>query len=93
MSEIELKIAVTNKEVSLALLNNSKEEVDKIEIGDGKRISGELLPTLDLLLKRNSLKLESLNKINLESNLSSNFTSSRIAQTMKNILLWSRDRE
>jgi len=88
---MDLKIRVIDKKTSLSLWEKGL-LVDEIEISENKKISQEILPKLDALLKKNELKLKSLKKINFDSNISSNFTTNRIAQIVRNILAWHQDR-
>ncbi|MFZ5982029.1 MAG: hypothetical protein ACOYS2_00420, partial [Patescibacteria group bacterium] len=65
--------------------------LDEAQVGENKRISLELLPKLDKLVKKNKLDWKNISKIKLSSNISSSFTTSRIVQTIKNVLEFSRN--
>ena len=90
MKKTELKINLNNKKLYLSLEKDTK-KIDEIVMGENKKISSEFLPNLDVLLRRNNLRLELLSNISFQSDIPSGLTSKRIAQTIKNILIWSKD--
>lgn len=89
MKKIELKIDLDNKKLYLSLQKDTK-KIEEIILGGSKKISSEFLPNLDILLKRNNLKSELISNISFQSDVPSGLTSKRIAQTIKNILVWSK---
>lgn len=82
-----IKIKIENKTVEVSIFNKKK-LIDKIIITEEHRLSEDLLPTIELLLKKNKIKLESISKMFLESDLGENFTTCRIAKAVVNAFNW-----
>lgn len=82
-----IKIKIENKIVEIGIFNK-KRFVDKIIITEEHRLSEDLLPTIELLLKKNKIKLEDISRMFLESDLGENFTTYRIAKAVVNAFNW-----
>lgn len=70
------------------ILFQDKKEVDFFEMPDEYRLSEELLPGIDRLIRKNKLKTEDIKKVLVESDQGDNFTTTRIAKSMANAWNW-----
>lgn len=73
------------------ILEKSRGKKEVLEISEERALSRKLLVLLDELLKKNQVKLEDLKKIEVKSDQSDNFTSTRIAKAVANALNWGKE--
>jgi len=82
-----IEIKIENKIVSISLLD--KETVlGSVTIIEEHRLSEDLLPTIDGLLKKHSLEAKDIEKMTLESDMGDNFTTQRIAKAVVDSFNW-----
>lgn len=86
---MEIEIKIENKSIDLALVSQ-KRIIDQINLPDERRLSQELLLTIDRLLRRNKLSSEDVEKINLKSDIPDTFTTFRIAKAVAETFNWAR---
>ncbi len=72
-------IKIKNRAVEL-ILQKDKRVLDIHKFTDEFRLSEELLPEIDKLLKKNKLEPADIKKITVKSDLDENFTACRIAK-------------
>jgi hypothetical protein len=84
---MNIKIYIKDKKVRLALIQGKK-EIDFLDMADEYKMSEELLAEIDKLLKRNKLKPEDIKKMEVKSDQSDNFTTTRIAKTVLETWNW-----
>ena len=80
---MKLLISIQNKKIKIILLNKKK-EVDFWDIEDEYRLSEDLLPSIDKLLKKNKLLPKDIKKLEVKTDQNDNFTTTRIAKTVAN---------
>ena len=78
-----------DKKVKISLFQGKK-EVDFVDILDEHKLSEALLPEIDRLLKKNSLKSEEINKMEVKSDQNDNFTTTRIVKSVANTWNWAK---
>ena len=78
MEKYSIKISIDHPSVTLGLLREQK-VVDEVSWEDRNSLSVELLAAIDKLLKKNKIKKEQLNSIDVESKQST-YSSTRIAK-------------
>mgnify|MGYP001148860645 CR=1 FL=1 len=82
-----IEIKIENKVVTINLLD--KEVVlDSVAITEEHRLSEDLLPIIDELLKKHSLEAKDIEKMTLESDMGENFTTQRIAKAVVDSFNW-----
>ncbi|KKP78424.1 MAG: hypothetical protein A2271_05140 [Candidatus Moranbacteria bacterium RIFOXYA12_FULL_35_19] len=84
---MEIIIKIKERKISIRLLQNKK-EVDFLDIVEEHSLSEKLLPEIDKLLRKNKLKPENIEKVQVESDLGDNFTTTRIAKSVANAWEW-----
>jgi len=76
-----IEIKIENKQITL-LLKDQKVIVDSLDFPEERQLSEKLLPSIDLMLKKNKLKAADVEKITVKSDLGDNFTTTRLAKTV-----------
>jgi tRNA A37 threonylcarbamoyladenosine modification protein TsaB len=76
-------IKIKDRTVELVLQKNRK-VLDTHKFPDEYRLSEELLPEIDKLIKKNKLEPRDIEKITVKSDLGENFTTQRIACAVAN---------
>ncbi|MDP1884077.1 MAG: hypothetical protein Q8L10_01795 [Candidatus Moranbacteria bacterium] len=84
---MDIRIKIENKVVEIGLWEGEK-FLDKVAIAEEYRLSEDLLPAIDNLLKKNKLEARNIGKMVLESDLGDNFTTHRIAAAVANAFNW-----
>ena len=84
---MNVQIKIENKLVTLNLLDK-KTIMDSIVMEEEYRLSEDLLPTIDKLLKKNKLEAKDITKMTLQSDLGENFTTYRIAKAVADAFNW-----
>ena len=84
---MNIQITIENKIVAVNLLD-AKKVIDGVIITEEHRLSEDLLPTIDKLLKKNNLETSDIAKMTLESDMGDNFTTHRIAAAVTNAFNW-----
>lgn len=84
---MNIEIKIENKVVEVILLNEGQ-VVDMLAIVQEHRLSEDLLPTVDELLKKNQLESGDIAKMTVQSDLGENFTTYRIAAAVANAFNW-----
>lgn len=82
-----IKIKIKDRTVEL-VLQEGKRVLDTHKFPDEFRLSEELLPEIDKLIKRNKLEPKDIKKITVKSDLGENFTTCRIAKAVANAWNW-----
>jgi len=84
---MNIEIQIKDKQISL-FLKQKGQILDSLDFPEERQLSEKLLPSIDKLLKRNKLKTEDIEKMEVESDLGDNFTTTRIAKTVANTWNW-----
>jgi tRNA A37 threonylcarbamoyladenosine modification protein TsaB len=84
---MNIQITIENKIVAINLLDK-KRVIDGVIISEEHRLSEDLLPTINKLLKDNNLETQDIAKITLQSDMGDNFTTHRIAAAVTNAFNW-----
>lgn len=84
---MNIEIRIENKIVEI-ILRDKKTILDKISIIEEHRLSEDLLPAIDNLLKKNKLAPKDIAEMSLQSDLGENFTTHRIAKAVANAFNW-----
>jgi tRNA A37 threonylcarbamoyladenosine modification protein TsaB len=84
---MNIQITIENKIVIVSLLEK-KTLIDNVVISEEHRLSEDLLPTIDKLLKKNNLETQDIAKMTLQSDMGDNFTTHRIAAAVTNAFNW-----
>jgi hypothetical protein len=84
---MNIQIKIENKLVEINLLNGKK-TIDNITIAEEHRLSEDLLPTIDKLLKKNKLETKDIAEMTVKSDMDDNFTTPRIAKAVANAFNW-----
>jgi tRNA A37 threonylcarbamoyladenosine modification protein TsaB len=87
---MKILIKIKNKKVRIGLYENKRER-DFLNIKDEYKLSEELLPAVDKILKRNKLSSKDI-KIEIESDQNDNFTTTRIAKSVANAWNFSNEK-
>lgn len=82
-------IKIENKVVTIDL-SDKDVVLDSTIIKEEHRLSEDLLPTIDGLLKKNGLEAENIEKMTLESDIGENFTTHRIAKAVVDAFNWAK---
>lgn len=82
-----IRVKIENKVVTINLLDKDV-ILDSVTITEEHRLSEDLLPTIDELLKKNGLETENIEKMTLESDMGENFTTHRIAKAVVEAFNW-----
>lgn len=82
-----VEIKIENKVVAINLLDKDA-IVDGVTITEEHRLSEDLLPTIDGLIKKNGLETENIEKMTLKSDMGENFTTHRIAKAVVDAFNW-----
>ncbi len=82
------KLLVGKEKTKLALFNESK-ETDSIEWTEGRDMGKRLLQAIEELLKKNHLQPEDVSDFAVTSEVSENYTSVRIAETVQKTYMFS----
>ncbi len=85
---MNIEIKIKNKIVSIGLMGKSDEILDRIVLSEERRLSEDLLPSIDDLLKKNNLEPKDVEKMTLESDMGENFTTYRIAKAVVDAFNW-----
>lgn len=80
---MKILIQIKDRKVKLVLFKG-KTEIDFLDINDEYKLSEDLLPEIDKLIRKNKLKKEDIKRIEIESDLEDNFTTPRIARSISN---------
>lgn len=86
---MNIQITIANKIVTINLLDKKK-IIDSVIITEEHRLSEDLLPTIDSLLKKNNLETQDITKMTLQSDMGDNFTTHRIASAVTNAFNWEK---
>jgi len=86
---MKLIIDIHNKIVRIILIEGNK-EVDFTEFPEENNLSQKLLPEIANLLEKNKIEPKDLEKTELQTNLSDNFTTYRIAKAIVDSLNWGK---
>ncbi|MFA7209576.1 MAG: hypothetical protein WC120_04810 [Parcubacteria group bacterium] len=84
---MDIEIKIENKVAEISLWKEKK-ILDKIAIAEEYRLSEDLLPAIDKLLKKNKLEAQDIGKMVLKSDMGENFTTYRIAAAVANSFNW-----
>jgi tRNA A37 threonylcarbamoyladenosine modification protein TsaB len=84
---MNIQIIIENKVVTVNLLEK-KTLIDAVVISEEHRLSEDLLPTIENLLKKNKLETQNIAKMTLQSDMGDNFTTHRIASAVTNAFNW-----
>jgi len=84
---MRIVIKIKDKKIRLILGENSQ-ILDSLDFPEERQLSEKLLPNIDKLLKRNRLKTEDIEKMDVESDWGNNFTTFRIAKTVADTWNW-----
>lgn len=84
---MRILITIQDKKIKLALLDGKK-KLDSWLIEDEHRLSEELLLRIDKMLKKNKFKPEDIGKIEVETDQTDSFTTTRIAKTTADAWNW-----
>lgn len=84
---MNIKITIENKVVTVNLLDKKK-VLDSVIISEEHRLSEDLLPTINKLLKKNNLETQDIANMTLQSDMGDNFTTHRIAAAVTNAFNW-----
>jgi hypothetical protein len=80
---MSMKVLITIKDRKVKIsLYKGKKGIDFLDMADEYKLSEELLPEIDKLLKRNKLKPEDIRKMEVRSDQNDTFTTTRIAKTV-----------
>lgn len=82
-------VSIKNKTIKLSLMDENVIK-DSILISDEHKLSEEMLPAIDELLKKNGIAVKDVEKMALDSDLGENFTTHRIALTVVKAFNWTR---
>ncbi|NTU66366.1 MAG: hypothetical protein HGB08_00415 [Candidatus Moranbacteria bacterium] len=82
-----ITIEIKNK-VAKIILKDGGKVLDELVFPDEYRISKELLPGIESLLRKNSLEAADIEKVDVETDLGETFTSRRIAEATANAFNW-----
>lgn len=82
-----IAIKIENKIVSIGLADSGK-VLDEAVLSEERRLSEDLLPSIDDLLKKNDLEPKNIEKMTLESDMGENFTTYRIAKAVVDAFNW-----
>lgn len=83
---IEIKEGKTN----VLLARKTGERLDALALPEGENITDKLWPLADELLQRNSLSLEQVEKMVVESDLEETYTSRRVAEAAARAFFWTK---
>lgn len=86
---MDIGIRIENKIVSISISDNDK-VLDAMAIKEERRLSEDLLPAIDDLLKKNGLETEKIEKMTLVSDMGENFTTYRIAKSVVDAFNWAK---
>jgi len=86
---MNVEIKIENKTVEISLLNK-RTVLDKIVMVEEHRLSEDLLPMIDELLKKNNLIVGDVDKMILKSDMEDNFTTQRIAKAVVQAFNWTK---
>jgi len=84
---MDIEIKIENKVVEVSIMEK-RTVLDKIIISEEHRLSEDLLPTIDKLLKKNKLAPKDITKMTLKSDIGENFTTYRIAKAVADAFNW-----
>lgn len=84
---MKIEIIINNEEVKI-LLKNSSKIVDKTVFPDEHNLSEKLLSEIDKLLKKNKLKPGNIKEMEVFSDQSDSFTTTRIARSVAKAFNW-----
>jgi len=84
---MNIEIKIENKVVEVRLMEK-KTVRNKIVISEEHRLSEDLLPTIDKLLKKNKFEPKDIEEMTLQSDLGENFTTYRIAKAVTDAFNW-----
>lgn len=85
-----IKIGLKNKIVQIALLDKNR-IVDVLEFPEEHNLSSKLLQEINKILAKNKMQAKDIAKIIATSDLSDNFTSTRIIKSVANAFNWAID--
>jgi len=85
-----IEIKIENKIVTISLSDRDT-ALDSMTITEEHRLSEDLLPAIDGLLKKNGLEVENVEKMTLESDMGENFTTHRIAKAVVDAFNWAKN--
>ena len=80
-------ITIKNREVRISLFQGET-FLDEIIFTEENNILEKLLPSIDKLLRRNSLDSKKINKIDLKTDLAESYTTYRIAKATADTFNW-----
>lgn len=86
---MKILIKIEDKKVKISLFKGKK-EVDFVDILDEYKLSEVLLPEIDRILKKNGLKAEEIERIEVKSDQNDNFTTTRIVKSVANTWNWAK---
>ena len=86
---MKISIEIKNQKISLSLLRNN-EVFDYLIISEEHNLSEELLSGINHLLQKNKLNFQDIKKIEVDSDLGDNFTTTRIAKSVANAWNWNQ---
>lgn len=92
MSPMKLVFHVMSEKVVLSL-HEGEREIDRVELTDMRGLSQTLLPALEALLVRHGVTTHDMEAVDVQSEVSPTYTSSRIVETTANLLRFARVRD
>lgn len=87
---MDLRLKLTNDSLKLVLEDSGGAILSESHISVDKNLSLELLPTVDLFLKKNDISLTEIEEVLLDSEISEPLTSYRIVKAVVDALNWSK---
>lgn len=79
---MNLKITLENNIIIIELVKNTI-IIDSLKLNDVNNFSKILLTNIDLLLKKNNLQKNQINKLLVKSTLPDSYTSNRVAKSLE----------
>jgi hypothetical protein len=78
---MKIIIEIKNRKIKISLWEKGREK-DFLDISDEYKLSEDLLPAIDELLKKNKLIAKDIKKVEVETDQDDNFTTTRLAKTV-----------
>lgn len=92
MAMKSILIEIKNKQARI-ILKDGENSVGEFVFTNEYRISSDLLPEIEKLIRKNGLEREDIGKMEVETDLGESFTSRRIAEATANAFNWAKERQ
>jgi tRNA A37 threonylcarbamoyladenosine modification protein TsaB len=81
-NSMNLKLILKNSRITVELRNNQK-IIDSINLENANNLSKILLVNIDLILRRNKLGKNQIEKVSVKSDIPDSYTSNRIVKSLE----------